>query len=252
MPRPKLAVLAMFACVTQVGALEINSRFEIPPNSPGSAPLTGGVDQPTRVVFGNPVVEAQFGSLNQSALVFDGRSTYEQIEYRLDGSYRQYHVSFDFESANLNGSSYAFNIFLDSVDVFGPGASDSKSISFHGLGFLGMFNPRDSSGPPGRSFDDGLGYRVSVDVDLAANRWSASYNEQLFFTAPFNSVSDRIHSVRFSLAPWQAGAPDAPEVQAAIDNVHIVAVPEPRSVYLLAVGCCWLLWRAVRQKVLSH
>ena len=248
MSRSKLALLIALTCITHAEALEIYSTFDIPPNVAGSAPLTRGIGQPTRVVFGNPVVEPQFGSLNQSALVFDGRTRYEQIEFRLDGSYEQYRVSFDYESANLNGSSYAFGIFLDSVDVFQSSTSDSKAIWFHGLGVIDAYNPRNSTAEPPRTFNDGTSYHVLIDVDIPANRWTVSYNDLPWFTAPYDSVSQRIHAIRFSLAPWQFGAPDAPEVQAAIDNVHIAAVPEPQSIWLFSAGCCFLLWHLARRR----
>ncbi len=123
------------------GFTEIISTFDSPPNAPGSSPLTGGVNQPTRVVFGNPTVETAFGSLTESPLVFEGYANYEQIEYRLVGDFDHYHISVDLASALLNNSDYAFSILLDCVDVFEPGRSDSKNVYFHGSAGVRVFNP---------------------------------------------------------------------------------------------------------------
>jgi hypothetical protein len=63
------------------------------------------------------------------------------------------------------------------------------------------------------------------------------------FSNPFNASS--LDDIRFGMAPWYAGAADAPTVYGALDNVVVTVVPEPAifSLLIVAGAAGWILLR---------
>jgi hypothetical protein len=209
-----LFILLIFGISGNLNATIItyyNIDFESPTHSVGNTPSIGtGIDTPSSIKFGQPLVESSFGHLNTQALVFNPSiSTYEQIGLNMGYGRDNYQLSFDLETRNIKGSNYNFNAIFDAPSV--------QNLNFHGSVGMYVF-PFDGIRRYTGNFNDNDLMHFDIDIDLASRYWTVLLNEQLAFEGLFNPTGDDINSIRFNLSPWYGGTGIDPSIYAAVDN----------------------------------
>lgn len=186
----------------------------------------------TDILDGSPMVVPSFGGLAHQPLelnmsISNGPAFYyDQIELAMP----QIHppaidVSFDFTSSGLVGSRGRFSVVFDTPSV--------RNIEFNNQGTIFALIPPLPDTTLG-SFADGETFHFGAHLDLVNHEMSVFKNGVLMGTAPFipdNYISD----IRFVYGLQSGvGGPDAGGV--GIDNILVVAVPEPGYLSFLAVG----------------
>jgi len=180
---------------------------------------------------------APFGSLNDTALVFNpNSSSYEQVQLNV-GEYdnKIFHIEFDLESQNLIGSNYGFTMSVNTPEVrnlsFKNCCSNTIDMSPHG-GSLGTFS-------------DNMKMHVNVTIDLIQGGWSAAVSGVGSSIGAFSSSGGGIDSIRFGLAPAVGGIGGAIDtnVYVGMDNLIVTSseVPVPAAAWLFGSGFLGLL-----------
>jgi hypothetical protein len=175
------------------------------------------------VLSGSPTVVPGFGGFSE-ALLFHARETYnDKITLGLGAGSPSYSIDFDVVTHGLENSAYAFVIYL--------ATPQTRNIDFHGgLKTIGVFQPAPYFSQGVFAFSDDSPYHLSIFTDFLENRWQVSVNGVSVYENDFNAAD--IKSMAFSLTSWRYGAVDDPNVQVALDNIRVEAIPEP-SVWML-------------------
>lgn len=195
-------------------------------------------------VFGSPSIEATIGPF-EYALVFRARQgapnphiptdlNYDQIGLSIDAVAPVYHIDFDIFTHGLGSSDYAYSIILDSVII----------ITFHGLfNDIQMYNSTDTI-----PFSDDRDYHCRIVADLSTKLVSLSIDNSHTITAPIEGPfwdSLGFRSIRFNMGPWKDGVVELPDSHVALDNIIVVAIPEPSIVSLSLLGLLVVAGRLV-------
>jgi hypothetical protein len=145
----------------------------------------------------------------------------------------RYELQYDIVAHDLLGSDYAFVLLLDTTPVEG--------LSFHGgLDSIYVYQSDPFINQTLMSFSNDTVYHVGVTVDFDAGAWSVAIDGTPACSNPLNGTS--FQDVRFGLAPWIAGAADAPDIYVGLDNVVLGIVPEPSAWALVLAG--FPIWRS--------
>lgn len=183
-----------------------------------------------QVVSGSPSIQSSVGPLN-NALVFHAGVGGDQIQLLVGVPGPRYELQYDVLVHNLLDSDYAFVLRLDTAGV--------RSLNFHGgLDSIYAYQASPFINQTLASFLNDTVYHIGVSVDLQADLWSVAIDGTPACINPLNGAS--LQAIRFGLAPWIAGAADAPGTYVAVDNVVLSVIPEPSSVTLALVGL--LVW----------
>lgn len=241
----KFAACVLASALATAANAEVfyNINFESPVHIVGSTPATGaGPETPSRIVFGEPVVENGFGALNSQCLVFNQTSaTYDQIELDLGRNSDLYFLSFDVITRNIDESLMSFTIFFDTPQV--------RTFSFHGLGNVNAFSPAGGIINHAYDFRDEQLMRVTTIINLTANTWAVAVNGNLAVEGQFNAEEGDVEQIRFSLSPWHGSISHDPAAYVAIDNIYVAdTVPEPGTLLGLSVGGMLLMARRRAQR----
>lgn len=226
-------ILLLIICSPAQAAIieHYNIDFSSPTHIVGYLPTTGTTpDTISRVNFGQPIVESDFGSLTDQPLVFNpNTSTYEQIQLNLGLGFDNYNLSFDIETANLNESLYSFNVIFDSPQV--------QNLNFHGSVGLYTFNSGGGGSNLG-AFSDNTLMHVNINVDLINNIWMIDTGVLPVYTGVFNSLEGDVSSIRFNLSPWYSGTGIDSSISVGIDNIIVSSsvVPLPAALWLFMSG----------------
>ncbi len=192
-----------------------------------------------QTIFGNPTVQSPVGPF-ANALVFHAVTGYDQIELPITVAAPSYDIQYDVIAHNLLNSQYAFSTFLDTAFA--------TSVDLHGgQNSIEVFQSSPYTLENLEGFSNDQVYHFDISVDLQNNVWSMSINGTPMFSNPVNASS--LQDIRFSMAPWIAGAVDGPGTYAALDNVVVTAVPEPTVFNLLiaaAIPTLYLYRRKTR------
>jgi len=176
-----------------------------------------------QTVFGNPSVQSSVGPFTD-ALIFHAVTGYDQIELPIGTGGPSYDIQYDVLVHGLLNSQYAFSTFLDTAYA--------TDVSFHGgQNSVEVFQSSPYTLENLADFSNDQVYHFDISVDLQANLWSVAIDGTQIFANPINASS--LEDIRFSMAPWTAGAIDAPGTYAALDNVVVSVVPEPAALNLL-------------------
>jgi hypothetical protein len=184
----------------------------------------------TSILDGSPTVVPSFGGLMNQPLrlnmsLANGPSFYyDQIQLDMP----QIHppaidLSFDFTSSGLVGSRGRFAVTFDTPTV--------RNIEFNNQGTIFAFIPPSPNTTLG-SFADGETFHFGAHLDLVNHQMSVFKNGVLMGTSSF-SPENYISDIRFIYGLQSGvGGPDSGGV--GIDNILVVAVPEPASLSLVA------------------
>ena len=139
----------------------------------------------------------------------------------------QFSISFDLTVLDLAPLSptldeSGFSLLLDTPDVRRLDFKHDGTIAVAG-GAVSVFNPLTIG-----SYQRMELLAVTVNVDLALDEWSTAINGAEIYRGGFGGPTN-LFSLRFGLGTRTPGA-------AAIDNIVVLAVPEPRAALLLALG----------------
>lgn len=225
--------LLLFVFIVTSAHAEVfyNIDFEGPLHTVGTTPTTGnGIKTPSNVVFGEPLVQQGFGSMNSQCLVFhQTSSSNNQIELDLGKHQSFYFLSYDIITSNLDNSSCAFTVHFDTPQV--------RNIGFHGLGIVRGYIPFTHVNNYGYDYNDQTLMHVTTEIDLVQNKWQTKVNNQLAVSGAFRAQRGDIESIRLNLSPWKGSIDYDPSVYVAIDNLFVAnAVPEPCTIALLGLG----------------
>lgn len=208
-----------------------NVNFDAPAQPANHLVLTGSAPNfVSAIVFGSPMVVPSFGGLAHQPLQFDMAGNdpsfyYDQIQLNLPQvSPPSIDVSFDFSSAGVVGGAGRFVMLFDTPSV--------RNVVFdtRGIWVQAPFVPETVFG----SFSDGETFHFGAHLDLVNHQMSVFKNGVLLGSAPF-SPDDYIHDIRFSFGLKTSDQfPDGGAV--GIDNILVVAAPEPGSLSLIAVA----------------
>lgn len=196
--------------VAEEDALLYDIDFSAPTHTLNATPATGfAKDRVSKVVFGSPTVVQEFGPLKDRPLLFRGRAKYDQIRLDLPEGTTSCRVAFDVATENLKDSQYNFAAYIDTPQV--------RVLHFHGGGNSIYKFPYDP--PMTRPWVEGEISHIEIEADLTTNLWNIWKDGVLLSSSALNG--SKLRSVRFSLSPWFAGAPDDLSVGVAIDNVKV-------------------------------
>lgn len=191
-----------------------------------------------QTVFGNPTVQSSVGPF-ADALIFHAVTGFDQIELPIQVTGPSYDIQYDVLVHGMLNSQYAFSTFLDTYYA--------TDVGFHGgRNSIEVFQSSPYTLDDLAGFSNDQVYHFDISVDLEANLWSLAVDGTQVFANPVNASS--LEDIRFSMAPWIAGAVDAPDVYAALDNVVVSVVPEPAVVNLLIVAGAPVLFLYRRKK----
>lgn len=183
----------------------------------------GGSDVGTyQIMFGNPTIQSPVGPFS-NALVFHAVTTYDQILLPINVAAPRYDIQYDAFVHNVLNSQYSFAILLDAATV--------NRLDFHGgLNALSVFQPYPYTLENVSGFANDQAYHFDISVDLGAHQWTIALDGVQVYSNAFLGTS--LEDIRFGMGPWIGGAVDAPDSYAALDNVVVTAVPEPRTGFL--------------------
>jgi hypothetical protein len=234
-------LIVLLGICTSYSQVLYNINFDAPAQPANHVVLTGPAPNfVTHIYEGSPMVVPAFGGLVHQPLQFDmvGNQPlfyYDQIELDMP----QIHppaidVSFDFTSSGLVGSRGRFVMLFDTPSV--------RNIEFDRFGVIWANQPSVPDTTFG-SFTNGETFHFATHLDLVNHQMSVFKNGVLLGTAPF-TPADYISDIRFSYGlQTGVGGPDAGGV--GIDNILVVAVPEPGSLSFVA-GIGAVVWWNVR------
>lgn len=256
----KSAVLTAFVAMAgiQSAAASVITHYDVNFNSDtaGLAPtIDSSSTTPSRIIFGEPIVESSFGALTDQALVFNTAGStmsqfyYDQIGFNLNKGYDNYQFEFDLSIDGLIGSDYHFTALLDTPIVQNFHLNPDGTASTQNVYTSSVV---DSLG--GYSENELL--HVLFDVDLSSNLWSIKLNDLLVLSDDeFYSESGDIKSFRLSLGTVFGGSSNDPSVFVGLDNLKITSivndtpssnVPLPGTLPLLTLAGLLLLGRKIK------
>ena len=192
--------------------------------------FSGGETGTYEVVSGHPTLLASAGPLQDVLAVHAGVGG-EQIRLPIALVGPRYDLQYDLMAHNLLASDYAFVLHFDMAGI--------HSLSFHGgLDSIYAYQTSPFINQILTPFTNDKVYHIGVSLDSEADVWSVAIDGNPVWTHPLNGAS--LTGIRFGMAPWIAGAADAPNTYVALDNVVLNAIPEPSVVTLAAAG--FLFW----------
>lgn len=229
----KLVALAILLGICSVHSQVLyNINFNSPGQPVNQLVVTGSPPSfVSSIIFGSPTVVPSFGALTDQPLRMDmvGNAPsfyYDQIQLNMPAIHPPaIDLSFDFTSSGVVGGGGGLTVLFDTPTV--------RNIYFDNQGAISAFSPFVGSTTFG-SFADGDEFRFSAHLDLVSHQMSVFKNGVLLGSAPF-SPDDYIQDIRFSFGSnFIGGLQDGSAV--GIDNILVVAVPEPTSLNLVVLG----------------
>jgi len=271
MTRPTLCTLIFWivaAGPSGVSAATVLYDVDFSADTIGSAPTTGNgpfprtVPSPNTTVpaLGPGVVVGSAGPLDDQPVLFDqdGSSGIYQLHLDLPASNSldaecffaggtvqactdfdplstHFSISFDvvvLELAPLSSTlrESRFALILDAPSVRRLDFASDGTIAVAG-GSVSVFDPLAIG-----SYEFQTSLSVTVDVNLALDEWATSINGTELYRDSFGDAIN-VTRLRFGLGTTTPGA-------AAIDNISILAVPEPGTALLLVMGLGLLALRS--------
>lgn len=225
MKRLLIPIIVFVSLVTpalaQDAVLLYDVDFGSPPHVIGQAPVLGTDPAPrqtlTRIVFGNPIVVENLGSLADQPMHLAGPGStqfdYSQVEMGIasefDGfseDFPRYLIEMDVLVELLQDDD--FTIFLDTPNV--------RNIYFGPDGRISVTDPIRYTYTVG-TYSTTVSTKLLVDVDLTKEIWVVSINGAVIYSGDFNA--DRFNKIRLSLARSSQNI-------VAVDNIKVYGLYE--------------------------
>lgn len=179
-----------------------------------------------------------YGYLGGAAPSDNFREVYQSTPYDPVGQGTPIlNISMDFavfDSANLEYDRFYVDIFNQDIELLGSIVFDNVSLGI--LSWDAVNELKDT----GVAFTSGTFEQLAISINLATNRWNATYGANtLFANEVFHAGTSTLDydSLTFT---WEVTDPDNPgDNFAAFDNIQIqTATPEPSTFALLAGVVC--------------
>lgn len=188
------------------------------------------------VLYGTPAVVPSFGGMTD-AMLFRARATnWDAITLSMEAQPSAYTIDFDVVTHGLRNSLYTFMIYLSTAET--------RNVFFHGgLNAIGVFQPFPYTDQGVQAFADDVPYHLTILADFPNNAWQLRVDGVPVYQNVFNAAD--IQQVAFALNGWHAAAVDNPNVQVALDNIRVEAIPEPSPCLLFSTAILVMYgWRA--------
>lgn len=231
--------------------------FSSPLHTVGAAPAEGAGPFPrstvSRVIFEPPKVVASSSGLTDQPLEFqwgpgEGSVDYDQIDFDLGIGAPGYDISFDLSVDHLEDPGPAavtdtFTVFLDNEQYGSSGLrfvpdADTLGYPYDGRAIMPF---RVGGGSAGYDFD--TPFRVRIFYDVENSTLDIWFDAVLVRHADF--AAGDLRDVRMSLHDLDADG----SARVAVDNLLILATPEPSSLLLLWTGLLVLTERRHRTRL---
>ncbi len=196
--------------------------FSSPEHVAGLPPSVGYLStRPTKIVFGEPLVEPSLGELSGQPLVFNttGNNSsfyYEQIRFVVGQEQDYYYVSFDVFVNNLIGSTNRFTVLFDTPTV--------RNLYFKNDGTIYIENwnnhtRRGESKVIGTFTETEILY-VEVKMNLVLQEWEILLNGVQLHIGWFEPDQD-IEAIRFNLGLTNSSDTPNHDTYVGLDNIIV-------------------------------
>jgi len=238
--------LLLFALITLVvptvqGEVLYNVDFNPPVHSVGQPPALGGntypKDKPTQFGFswGTAIVLSEYGTLNDQPLLLIPQPASSRPSVRLNfdltgkETFPFYIMSVDMLLSSFKSGSDIFNFYF-STPV-------SHQIKFY---YSGAIYQGGDHTVLLNSFDFDKAFNFKVHVDIENNNWSLFINDDMLYSCIFHTPApahpespEKLERITMIL-DYDDNTSNIPI--AVIDNLSIIGIPEPATIFLLGIG----------------
>jgi len=160
------------------------------------------------------------------ALLFQATTDGGRLDLPVGPAGQRFNLQYDMLVHNVLNSQYAFTMYIS--------AGTARSVSLHGLlNYIYVFQSIPYTQVNAGGFLNDRVYHFDIDIELDASSWSLAVDGSQRFSSSVDGTI--LHSIAFRFSPWYSGAPDAPGVYGALDNV-VITVPEPSAFGLFGLG----------------
>ena len=197
------------------GVLLYDVDFGTPPHTPGEPPVTGTGpaprETPTQIVFGEPLVVAALGALDDQPCAFGWHASdpYDQLKFATglggDGfpeAYDSYHIEMDL-IVEASAASFTFTILLDTPTV--------RNIYFYDDGQIRAWPcPGEYIG----TYEYGVPLFLEIDLDVANDQLTITKDSDVLWSG--DCEIEVLRAIRLNMDQTT----DAPD-PVAVDNFRV-------------------------------
>jgi predicted outer membrane repeat protein len=196
--------------------------FSSPEHIAGLPPSVGYFStRPTKIVFGEPLVEPSLGTLSGQPLVFNttGNNSpfyYDQIRFVVGQEQDYYYVSFDVLLQNLIASTNRFTVLFDTPTV--------RNLYFKNDGTIYIENwnnhTRRGESKVIGTFTENEDLYVEVKMNLVLQEWEILLNGDRLHIGLFEPDED-IEAIRFNLGLSNSSHTPNHDTYVGLDNIIV-------------------------------
>ena len=208
--------VAIVSGVFSFSSLAQDVLFDIDFSEPhrlGDLPVVNdAISTPSGIVSGRPEIVTDYGGFDRALLLNtqDAVNGYEQIRLDVNQIADVYYFSADIYTEKLVGSDNKLSIFFD--------APQTRSVSFHGMGFINASIPEKGSRTIS-SLKNGIKQHIDIEIDTRKNLWTVYLDGKKVYENDY--FASELSAVRINLLPWGINPEETERSEVAIDNIRL-------------------------------